>query len=322
MARRLAERGVRLIQLYHRAWDHHGDIEHGHADRPRARSTRPAPRWSRTSKQRGMLDDTLILWGGEFGRTPMGQGTGRDHHILGFSIWMAGGGIKGGIDLRRHRRARLQGRRERRPRPRPARHDAPPLRHRPHPADLQVPGPGRSPDRRRAGAGGEGVAGVSMAGRDSNLGTTRRSAFVTVSRSPGACAASFQFRNADESRIWISPMSSKPPPQSMPTRAISRIAVRGFKPFHTKQEIRLRPLTILAGSNSSGKSSMMQPLLLLKQTLEAPYDPGPLLIRGPNVEFSEVKQMFCQANGTPKNPRLRARAANRGNGIAVGVLGP
>ena len=48
-------------------------------------------------KQRGMLDDTLILWGGEFGRTPMGQGTGRDHHILAFSVWMAGGGVKGGV---------------------------------------------------------------------------------------------------------------------------------------------------------------------------------------------------------------------------------
>jgi uncharacterized protein (DUF1501 family) len=48
-------------------------------------------------KQRGMLDDTLVLWGGEFGRTPMGQGTGRDHHILSFSLWMAGGGIKGGL---------------------------------------------------------------------------------------------------------------------------------------------------------------------------------------------------------------------------------
>src|SRR6185369_7379080 len=47
-------------------------------------------------KQRGMLDDTLILWGGEFGRTPMGQGTGRDHHILGFSVWLAGGGVKAG----------------------------------------------------------------------------------------------------------------------------------------------------------------------------------------------------------------------------------
>src|SRR5207244_2588907 len=48
-------------------------------------------------KERGMLDDTLVIWGGEFGRTPMGQGTGRDHHILSFALWMAGGGIKGGV---------------------------------------------------------------------------------------------------------------------------------------------------------------------------------------------------------------------------------
>jgi hypothetical protein len=58
-------------------------------------------------RQRGMLDDTLVLWGGEFGRTPMGQGSGRDHHILGFSVFLAGGGVKAGHHLRRHRRTRL-----------------------------------------------------------------------------------------------------------------------------------------------------------------------------------------------------------------------
>ena len=96
MARRLAERGVRFIQLYHRDWDHHGDLVHymniccGICDRPSAALVKDL-------KQRGMLDDTLVIWGGEFGRTPMAQGDGRDHHIKGFSIWMAGGGIKGGI---------------------------------------------------------------------------------------------------------------------------------------------------------------------------------------------------------------------------------
>ncbi|HKS38921.1 MAG TPA: DUF1501 domain-containing protein [Verrucomicrobiae bacterium] len=96
MARRLAERGVRFIQLYHRAWDHHGNIE---KDMPvSARDVdQPCAALVADLKQRGMLDDTLILWGGEFGRTPMGQGSGRDHHILAFSIWMAGGGIKGGF---------------------------------------------------------------------------------------------------------------------------------------------------------------------------------------------------------------------------------
>jgi hypothetical protein len=96
LARRLAERGVRFIQLYHRAWDHHSDLE------PAMRSAsgdvdRPCAALVKDLKQRGMLDDTLILWGGEFGRTPMGQGSGRDHHILSFSIWLAGGGIKGGV---------------------------------------------------------------------------------------------------------------------------------------------------------------------------------------------------------------------------------
>jgi len=96
LARRLAERGVRFIQLYHRAWDHHGEIEKGmkwgaeDVDQASAALVKDL-------KQRGMLDETLILWGGEFGRTPMGQGSGRDHHILAFSVWMAGGGIKGGI---------------------------------------------------------------------------------------------------------------------------------------------------------------------------------------------------------------------------------
>ncbi len=95
LARRLAERGVRMIQLYHRAWDHHGDLEAGM--KSGAKDVDQATAALITDlKQRGMLDDTLILWGGEFGRTPMGQGTGRDHHILGFSVFMAGGGVKAG----------------------------------------------------------------------------------------------------------------------------------------------------------------------------------------------------------------------------------
>ena len=110
-ARRLAERGVRFIQLYHRDWDHHGDLVRymgiccGATDRAT---------WALVTdlKRRGMLDDTLIVWGGEFGRTPMFQGKGgpgRDHHMKGFSIWMAGGGIRGGLS---HGLARI-GRRRR-----------------------------------------------------------------------------------------------------------------------------------------------------------------------------------------------------------------
>ena len=96
MARRLAERGVRFVQVYHRAWDHHGNIE---SDMPVAARDvdQASAALVNDLKQRGMLDDTLVLWGGEFGRTPMGQGSGRDHHINAFSIWMAGGGAKGGL---------------------------------------------------------------------------------------------------------------------------------------------------------------------------------------------------------------------------------
>lgn len=96
LARRLAERGVRMIQLYHRAWDHHSDLERGMRSGA-SEVDRPTAALIKDLKQRGMLDDTLILWGGEFGRTPMGQGTGRDHHILSFSVFMAGGGVKGGM---------------------------------------------------------------------------------------------------------------------------------------------------------------------------------------------------------------------------------
>ncbi|MFO1489429.1 MAG: DUF1501 domain-containing protein [Kiritimatiellia bacterium] len=95
LARRLAERGVRMIQLYHRAWDHHGNIEGGMKSAA-ADVDRASAALIKDLKQRGMLDETLVLWGGEFGRTPMGQGSGRDHHILAFSMFMAGGGVKPG----------------------------------------------------------------------------------------------------------------------------------------------------------------------------------------------------------------------------------
>jgi Protein of unknown function (DUF1501) len=97
LARRLAERGVRFIQLYHRDWDHHAGIplnmplKAQEVDRATAALIKDL-------KQRGMLEDTLVIWGGEFGRTPMSQGSsGRDHHIKGFSFMLAGGGIKGGV---------------------------------------------------------------------------------------------------------------------------------------------------------------------------------------------------------------------------------
>ena len=78
---------------------------------------------------------------------------------------------------------------------------------------------------------------------------------------------------------------------------ITRIAVEGFKSIAKRQEIEIRPLTILAGANSSGKSSIMQPLLMLKQTLEASYDPGPLKIDGPNAKFTSSEQFLSRVNG-------------------------
>ena len=96
LARRLAERGVRFIQLYHRDWDHHGSVKE-HSLGTAKEVDRGAAALIEDLKQRGMLDETLIVFGTEFGRTPMAQGNGRDHHIKGFSMWMAGGGIKGGM---------------------------------------------------------------------------------------------------------------------------------------------------------------------------------------------------------------------------------
>jgi uncharacterized protein (DUF1501 family) len=99
IARRLLERGVRYVQLWHGAgqpWDHHGEIANnlktqcGQLDQPLAAMLTDL-------KQRGMLDDTLVIWGGEFGRTPVSEGgSGRDHNHYGFTVWMAGGGIRGG----------------------------------------------------------------------------------------------------------------------------------------------------------------------------------------------------------------------------------
>jgi len=100
LARRLVERGVRFVQLFHEAWDQHGnlvaDLKKNCED-----TDKPCAALIKDLKQRGMLDDTLVVWGGEFGRTPMVQGgnDGRDHHPNAFSMWMAGGGVKPGVTL-------------------------------------------------------------------------------------------------------------------------------------------------------------------------------------------------------------------------------
>jgi hypothetical protein len=105
LARRLVERGVRFITLYHTDWDHHGLAENNLNDGLDGRCKeidRPCAALIKDLKQRGLLDETLVVWGGEFGRTPMGEirdSIGRNHHIDAFTIWLAGGGIKPGINV-------------------------------------------------------------------------------------------------------------------------------------------------------------------------------------------------------------------------------
>jgi hypothetical protein len=102
LARRLAEQGVRFIQLYHQGWDHHGDLPKGIREQC-AETDQASAALIKDLKQRGMLDDTLVIWGGEFGRTSYSQGPltvddyGRDHHPRCFTMWLAGGGIKPGF---------------------------------------------------------------------------------------------------------------------------------------------------------------------------------------------------------------------------------
>jgi hypothetical protein len=105
LARRLVERGVRFVNLYHEAWDHHTDVAGG-LKKQCGETDQASAALIMDLKQRGLLDETLVVWGGEFGRTPMvennpaiGRSMGRDHHPQAYSIWLAGGGIKRGITL-------------------------------------------------------------------------------------------------------------------------------------------------------------------------------------------------------------------------------
>ena len=107
LARRLVERGVRFIQIYSggahndQNWDAHGDLKKNH-DFHAGNTDKPIAGLLKDLKQRGLLDETLIIWGGEFGRQPTAEyaeGTGRDHNAYGFTMWMAGGGVKGGVSV-------------------------------------------------------------------------------------------------------------------------------------------------------------------------------------------------------------------------------
>lgn len=103
LARRLVERGVRFVQLYHTNWDHHGGSTENlekHLPEVSAQVDQPSVALIEDLERRGLLDETLVIWGGEFGRTPMGEvreNTGRDHHVDGYTMWVAGGGFKPGM---------------------------------------------------------------------------------------------------------------------------------------------------------------------------------------------------------------------------------
>ena len=94
----LLERGVIFVQLFHEVWDQHGDLTNGVKNNAAA-TDRPSAALVQDLQRLGLLEDTLVIWGGEFGRTPMVQGgnDGRDHHNRAFSIWMAGGGLRQGM---------------------------------------------------------------------------------------------------------------------------------------------------------------------------------------------------------------------------------
>ena len=105
LARRLIERGVRFVQLFHEGWDHHSEVANGVRDQTK-KTDQGSAALIKDLKQRGLLEDTLIIWGGEFGRTPMveansdfGRKLGRDHHPQAFTVWLAGGGIKPGVTI-------------------------------------------------------------------------------------------------------------------------------------------------------------------------------------------------------------------------------
>ena len=156
LARRLVERGVRFIQVYSGGghnddnWDAHGDLVANHT-RHAGATDQPIAALLKDLKQRGLLDETLVVWGGEFGRQPTaeyGVGTGRDHNSYGFTMWMAGGGIKGGVSVGATDEIGIDGRRQTVPRQAAARHDPASDGPRPEPLVVFLSRP-RSETRRR-----------------------------------------------------------------------------------------------------------------------------------------------------------------------------
>ena len=165
LARRLVERGVRVVQILHRGWDQHDNLPKDITSQCQD-TDQPTAALLADLKRKGLLDCTLVVWGGEFGRTVYSQGAltktnyGRDHHPRNFCMWLAGGGIKGGqvygeTDDFSYNVAEKPG-----PRERPQRDDPALPRHRPHEVHVQVPGARPAADRRRGAARDQGIASV------------------------------------------------------------------------------------------------------------------------------------------------------------------
>ena len=200
VARRFAEAGVRFIEIGTAGWDHHNDLKDEHAAKRAAKSIKPIAALLTDLKQRGLLEDTLVVWGGEFGRTPFAQGgNGRDHNNRGFTIWMAGGGVKAGFRYGAHRRLRLRGRREPRPHPRPARHHPAPARARSREAHLPLQRP-RLPADRREGQRGEGHPRVRTPSRARTL--SRRQFIAVTAQAAALAGIPAQAAPANTFRLW------------------------------------------------------------------------------------------------------------------------
>ena len=168
LARRLVERGVRFVQLFHEAWDQHGNLVHDLKENCKD-TDQACAALIKDLKQRGLLDDTLVIWGGEFGRTPMVQRAATTAATIIPTPSPCGWPAAASSRASRYGETDELGfnvRRGQGPRPRPARHDAAPARLRPHQADLPLPGP-RLPADGRARRSGEGTARVICAVRPS-----------------------------------------------------------------------------------------------------------------------------------------------------------
>ena len=148
MARRLSEAGVRFVEICHPGWDQHNNLHQG-LIRNSAATDQPTAALLADLEQRGLLDDTLVLFGSEFGRLPTAQGPdGRDHNITGYPMWLAGAGVKPGFSYGGDRRVRPPRRRRPDAHHRPARHAAGPDGPGPRAADLPLRRPRLPPDRR------------------------------------------------------------------------------------------------------------------------------------------------------------------------------